>query len=279
MIKKREQYMTDMAWDNLYERLQRDNLIVTDSPRKSVATFRAGWIIIASIILSIPGGWWISKQMNNKATKIVVIHNDKNESTLVTTLEDGSVVYLSGETSIICPDHFDSNKREISLKGEAFFNINSNRERPFYIETIPVRVEVTGTAFSVRNTDMSSFCLSVRKGEVTVTLKKNRQIVHVHQGETVLLKSDHLHLSTNKNNIFDSYWHKIHFKDERLADVIRIINMNTTSAQLQITPELADMRLTVSFSNNNEETMAKLICLALGLQYTSTQQTIHIAAN
>lgn len=92
--------------------------------------------------------------------------------TLVTTLEDGSVVFLAKETSIRYPEHFVSDKREVSLQGDAFFDVAKNRERPFWIDTEQVKIEVLGTAFSVKSVEDAPFRLSVQRGTVRVTLKK-----------------------------------------------------------------------------------------------------------
>ena len=79
---------------------------------------------------------------------------------MVTTLEDGSVVYLAGNTSLKFPEHFSSDRREVSLQGNALFDVAGNHKRPFIIETEDTRIEVLGTAFNVKSNDSSpSNCL------------------------------------------------------------------------------------------------------------------------
>ena len=158
------------------------------------------------------------------------------------------------------PEHFSSDRREVSLQGNALFEVAGNRKRPFVIETEDTRIEVLGTAFNVKSNDSSPFELSVQRGEVKVTLKKDGQNIHVKAGETVTLLS--------------RYTKRIRFKDEKLGNILRVINLQNPDIQLETTPELWNRTLTVTFSNDTPEAMAELICLALDLKKTRQDNMI-----
>ena len=201
-------------------------------------------------------------------------------TTLATTLEDGSIVYLAGNAAIHYPEHFQADKREITLQGNALFDIAGNRQRPFLIETEDTRIEVLGTAFNVKSDNTQPFELSVQRGMVKVTLKKSGQDVYVKAGETVTLSSRKLEVSETKDHgQFATYVRQIRFKDERLADILRIINLNTEDIRFQTTPELEDRQLTVTFSDNSPESMAELICFALNLKCTRDKNVITLHEN
>jgi ferric-dicitrate binding protein FerR (iron transport regulator) len=274
-----ERMMTDRAWNRLHERLSSDGLLAGDGTSPPPAVRRwprlAG---IAAVLAAVAAlGWWTAtRQPGSAARDMRVIHNDESGSTLVSMLEDGSVVYLSGETSIRYPTRFDEDRREITLRGDAFFDIHSNRARPFVIDTEPATVEVQGTAFGIRNSHRSAFSLSVRQGEVRVTLKKNRLTALVKAGQTVWLQDGRLLPANGLAPADDALLQRIHFKDERLADVVHILNRHTRPVRIEIDPELADLRLTVAFAGDDAHTMAHLICLALGLRHVQSEQTIYI---
>lgn len=61
----------------------------------------------------------------------LIMQENTEQSTLVTTLEDGSIVYMGGETSLQYPEHFSMDKREVSLQGNALFDVTGNREPSF----------------------------------------------------------------------------------------------------------------------------------------------------
>lgn len=66
-------------------------------------------------------------------------------------LSDGTIVHLNAGTKFMYPDYFSSKKRTVFLSGEAFFEVASNKEKPFVVKTIEdkLEVEVLGTKFNV----------------------------------------------------------------------------------------------------------------------------------
>jgi ferric-dicitrate binding protein FerR (iron transport regulator) len=206
------------------------------------------------------------------------LHNEKGAVTLVTTLEDGSIVYLAGDTQLSYPEHFTGDKREVSLQGEALFDVQSNRERPFLIQTRQAQIEVRGTAFSVQSTEASPWELSVRQGEVKVTLNKNGRYLYARAGQTVTLDSDRLQLKqTPDDSYFSRYSGHIRFKDEKLSDILRVINTKGSGPILQATPALENKKITVTFADDTPESVAGLICIAFNLICKRENNTLLIS--
>lgn len=281
-IKENQNKSTDAAWNKLYQRIEQDGLLPAQDQRQKpkkafLQTASQRSIAVAALVLLCLASALIIHQLPSRSTNMLTLHNEDSSTTLVTTLEDGSVVYLSQAASLNYPSHFHKDKRQVTLQGDAFFEISKNRERPFFIDTEAAKVEVLGTAFNIISRDNKPFSLSVKHGEVKVTLKKTGQSVYVKGGETVLLESGSLQKSVAiGNKLFDDYTRQIHFKDERLADIVRIINMNSDSVDLQLSPELADRRLTVAFYDDTPQMMAELICLAMNLKSTTKGNTVII---
>ena len=278
-IKEKQENTTNMAWENLYKRMEQDNLLPKNEvPERNI--FKSGifrWSASAAILCVCFVSFWLIKQHPNiPKSELLVLQNENDAPTLATTLEDGSIVYLSEQAAIHYPEHFQEDKRVVVLQGDAFFEISKQHERPFIIDTELAEIEVLGTFFHVQNSEKSSFLLSVRNGEVKVTHKQTDQTIHVRAGEAVSLEADYLQITQVDWQLFDNYFEKIHFKDERLADVARIINMNSDLTQIEISPELENKRLTTTFSGETPEIMAELICLALNLTYSQQQNTIYI---
>ncbi|MBF0577480.1 FecR family protein [Dysgonomonas sp. GY617] len=271
---------TDQAWDLLYNRLEQDGLLPDTEGNKRTflrsATFK--WVASIAVLLMSMAVASIVINNNLKEQQLLSLHNEKDEATLVTTLEDGSIVYLADQTSLHYPKHFEKKKREVFLEGNAFFDVKGNRERPFVIETDQIQVEVLGTAFNVKGKDVDNFSLSVDRGEVKVTLKKTGQSIHIKAGETGLLHSNQLEtVATKDMNQFQRYTKQIQFKDERLVDVVRVINKNADGVELEVAPGLEDRLLTVTFSNDSPYSMAQLICMALNLECVQQQDKIRIS--
>lgn len=278
---ERNNRKTDQAWSTLYNRLEKDGLIARSEKSSPVLRQTAiRWVAAAVILLCTYISINYFNQTEKETDRNLLTRQNSENTTLATTLEDGSIVYLAGNAAIRYPEHFQSDRREISLRGNALFDITGNRTRPFVIETEETHIEVLGTAFHVNSGGSKPFELSVQRGMVKVTLKKSGQDVLVRAGETATLSSRKLLVSETKDSDqFARYTRHIRFKDERLADILRIININSDDLHLQTTPALEDRKLTVTFSDNSPETMAELICMALKLKCTRDENILTLHEN
>ena len=277
--KEQEEKAVSQAWNLLYQRLERDGLLTDEAvyspPRRFVSVI--GKIAVAAIIITcIFSGWYFLRKTNLPEMTMQVLTNEAHAPLLATMLEDGSVVYLSEQTSLQYPDRFDENIREVILQGEAFFDVKKQIERPFIIHTNIVRVEVTGTSFKIKSDRNDSFLLSVREGEVRVTEKNRHQGLTVKAGETVFFDSEQILLRKSDADC-DEYFKCIHFKDEYLTDVATIINIHLDSLRLKVDPSIEN-RITFTFmvDSNIAETV-EAICLALNLHYLQQDNTIYIS--
>ena len=262
---------TDQAWEQLYTRLEQDGLL--DKPISGTQIpYRIGLMKWAAAIIilcvSVATAIFLGQERTPETT-LLTLHNNEASTTLVTTLEDGSIVYLADNSQLSYPEHFQREKREVSLLGNALFDVSGNKERPFLIETEQARIEVLGTSFNIKSSDKSAFELAVRRGLVKVTLKKNGEQTLVKAGQTVSLFSNRLQVApTQDNEQFSDYTRRIQFKDERLGDILHVINLEYPKMPLKTTADLENRRLTVRFYNNSPATMAELICAALKLKCT-----------
>ena len=90
-------------------------------------------------------------------------------------LPDGSLVWLNAGSSLKYPTVFDWDKRQVELSGEAYFEVESDPEHPFIVQTDGVEVSAVGTAFNVeayRNDSIVAVTMAI--GKVNVSLGKQR---------------------------------------------------------------------------------------------------------
>lgn len=62
---------------------------------------------------------------------------------------DGSLTHLNADTKITYPKKFGLFNRKITLEGEAYFQVASNKKRPFIVNTGETSVKVLGTSFNI----------------------------------------------------------------------------------------------------------------------------------
>lgn len=86
-------------------------------------------------------------------------------------LSDGTVVTLNSGTTFSYPLSFGNKTREVYLNGEAFFEVQKDRQHPFIIHTKRMNVRVLGTAFNIKSFDNESHSeTSLIHGSIEVTL-------------------------------------------------------------------------------------------------------------
>lgn len=96
-------------------------------------------------------------------------------------LPDGTKVTFDIGSSFIYPKSFGgAGGREVSLKGEAFFEVARDEKRPFIIHADGGRIEVRGTKFNVRawGTDQH-IVVAVQEGKVSFQSETNQDVNNV----------------------------------------------------------------------------------------------------
>ncbi|WP_455584641.1 FecR family protein [Bacteroides sp.] len=89
------------------------------------------------------------------------------------TLPDGTIVHLNSESKLTYTPDFNGKLREVSLEGEAFFEVTPNKEKPFIVKTSVFNVEVLGTSFNVSvYNDENIVETALIEGKVKLTMNK-----------------------------------------------------------------------------------------------------------
>ena len=137
-------------------------------------------------------------------------------------LADGTHVWLNAESELTYPTRFPNDIREVKLKGEAYFDVAKNPEKPFRVLTNEIEVKVLGTSFNVSAYESERFTsVTLVGGSVAVQTDKGEHYRIVpseqftHDGQS--------HQSTIKKVDTDLYtsWTRGEyiFKDATLEDI------------------------------------------------------------
>lgn len=101
-------------------------------------------------------------------------------------LADGTKIWLNSESELSFPAFFDGDKREVTLKGEAFFEVTKNPEKPFYVKTNLLSVKVYGTSFNVASyptektikTTLVEGSVSIIQDDQEYKIKPSEQLIY-----------------------------------------------------------------------------------------------------
>ncbi len=102
-------------------------------------------------------------------------------------LTDGSKIILNAGSEVRYHKAFSTNKREVWLDGEAFFEVAENKEKPFVVYSGELEVEALGTEFNVSNLfNKELVSVSLSEGKVAVRqIAKQLESIILQPGEQV----------------------------------------------------------------------------------------------
>lgn len=160
-------YDGEKAWDKVDARLGqgKSNNTVRMITRLAMAASIAGILFVA--------GWML---LHKKEPTMQLAAADAANKTL--TLPDGSQVVLRQGATLSYPEAFYGNQREVSLTGEAYFDVQHDAAHPFRIQTTRATLEVLGTSFTI-NTTHQQDVLVVSTGKVLFADKSATGEKHV----------------------------------------------------------------------------------------------------
>jgi len=145
------------------------------------------------------------------------------------TLPDGTLVSLNSNTKLRYPKKFGRSTREVTIEGEAFFEVKPNKNKPFIIHAGNAQIKVLGTSFNVNAYPDSKLVeVTVETGRVQVLNKTdkyvqtNELILTPGDKGTLIFESNSLRKTTNQNPNFLAWkTHNLIFKATSLDEVIQ----------------------------------------------------------
>jgi transmembrane sensor len=116
----------------------------------------------------------------------------KNGSRTKIQLPDGSTVWLNSSSKLVYDnEHFGTGIREVSLTGEAYFDVVKNPAKPFVIHTAKMDIKVLGTAFNVKcYPGEKTTETSLIRGSVEVTLKDRQEKIMMKPNEKLIINNE-----------------------------------------------------------------------------------------
>ena len=115
-----------------------------------------------------------NKDLQNTQAKNQISTKNGSKTSLV--LPDGTKVWLNSGSQLDYDKNYGNKLREVSLIGEAYFDVVKNPERPFLIHTRKMDIKVIGTAFNVKcYPGEKTTETSLVRGSIEVTLKDRQE--------------------------------------------------------------------------------------------------------
>jgi ferric-dicitrate binding protein FerR (iron transport regulator) len=185
-------------------------------------------------------------------------------------LPDGTTGFLNSGSTLEYPVIF-TNGRNVTLKGEAYFDVNRDEENPFTVNTPNLKTIVLGTQFNViayENENTEEIIL--KKGKVEVYSNQGEKLETLHPDQKLVLNTQTRQY--NKNIVeSDQYvlWTegKLVFRNESMQQVAnRLGRWYNTEIEIQ-DPELLKYAFRATFIDEPIEEVLKLLAKTAPLNY------------
>ncbi len=264
----------DAEWNQFLKNISVKEGTKVVSLEKQVETSNVWLKIAASLILIIGVGFAI----NYFSGQPSLVHYQTAQNTQEVTLPDGSIITLNKQSFLSYLEDFGKVDRQVSLSGEAFFDVAKDKTKQFIITTENAQVQVLGTSFNVRAYDQSEATeVVVATGIVKLSKQNSNEAITLNAGDKGMFESNKLYSETNKDTNFLSWkTGKIMFEEESLEAVIEALNR---IYQVDIsTEEDASCEVTVTFEQQTIEAVLNVLKITLDLQYTVKGDEINITS-
>jgi len=99
-------------------------------------------------------------------------------------MSDSTEVFLNSGSTLTFPAKYTGNNRRVTLSGEAFFKVKSDKKHTFIVKTSNFDIEATGTQFNVCTYDNDPFSsATLAEGLISLRMKKSDQAFIIKPGE------------------------------------------------------------------------------------------------
>ncbi len=301
MMKHKDEFFVEES----PKRINSDDIVLETSPgffrdlfsnkRLTVFSFLTFIILTTGVIFLISQKRGTKLPTGQAISSIVT----KNGNRTKIVLPDGSQVWLNAGSNLDYNNSvFNKDLREVTLNGEAYFDVTRDPEKPFIIHTKKMDIKVLGTVFNVRSYSNEKIAeASLIKGSIEVTLKDRKdqkivlkpnekisianeeQKIEPKQNKVVLAKTNNspvpqivvkeLKPNPTYNIIGEIAWtqNKLYFEDESLEDIAlrmeRWFGKKVTIAN----ESLKNIRYTGNFENETMEEVLSYLKLSRSFNF------------
>lgn len=310
---RNEKFDTLTALENVKKKIRKKQKKIVLSVNSIL--YRVAAIFVISFAIGVIVHYLYNNSKNlhtgKQLAELIEINAPKGSKSFV-KLPDGSQVWLNSDSKLFYSSDFGKNERTVKLVGEAFFDVEKNKDLPFKVNTSEVTINVTGTMFNLKAyPDENTIETTLEEGEVIiekkdsknkekiVTLKpKQRAVFTKDKNETIVTETENPDLikeSTPNNKLetepivvddnidtelFTSWKeNKLVFRDEKLKEVFVILERWYGVKFDVVDDEILNYHFIGTIENETVTEVMKVIQFTLPIQFDIEQNIITIQQN
>lgn len=191
-----------------------------------------------------------------------------------TVLPDGTKVWLNSSSYLKYPSLFSGHTREVTLDGEAYFEVTPNAEKPFIVHSGNTSVKVLGTEFNMDAYSSNGFiATTLVNGSIEFTYQNENNI-----SNSLLIEPDeqaYYDKKTSQTKIDEAYTPKdiawkngqIILRDTPLSEILWILSKRFNVEFIIKDPALYKHSYTGVFTNQQIERVLEHFKRSSGIRY------------
>lgn len=242
---------------------------------------RRGWVSlrVASIIvifgllsLALYKGGVVSFEKDSTEPVTLKYSTQANQQKIV-TLDEGTTIRLNENSSLSIPKTLTDDKRQVELRGEAYFKVTHDPEHPFVVKTIGSRIRVLGTKFNVKSgTIQNNVEVAVIEGKVALASASSENVAKAvlsrNNFGTLRLSDSQITIEEVNTRNYISWIHKrLKFSGENLQNVSQQLERLYDVEITFETSSLKKLNLTADIEKDNLSKVLTTIAKTFDISY------------
>ena len=208
----------------------------------------------------------------------------QSKERIMLTLPDSTIVWLNAGSRIEYPEIFAQDVRQVTLTGEAYFDVTHQPNQPFYVQTGKLHVHVLGTQFTVSDyPDESSAEATLISGKVNVNVLNDsaKRTFELFPDEQLIVDEDQR--STVIQNVdaskYSGWIHgRLHFDNADLEHIISKLG-HWFGVKFECRDEIAVLnRLTFTVRDESIEQIVRLMQTIAPISFIQEGDTYKIVS-
>ena len=193
-------------------------------------------------------------------------------------LKDSTRIKMNAQSSLTYPENFSNDRREVYLKGEAFFDVKRDENRPFIVHVGDLEVRVLGTSFNIRfYPKEETLDVSLVSGKVDVIRNDSIKLSLTPNTEAILNRSTGQLTKSSFDPYFKLAWKEniIRFNKASFKEIVIVLE-RWYDVQFIYDQNISSEGFTGEFENMSLENILLGIGHSLGFEFEIEGQQIKI---
>lgn len=196
-------------------------------------------------------------------------------------LADGSIIWLKGKSSLTYPEHFNQATREVSLQGEALFEVAKDARHPFIVHSGAIETRVLGTSFNIRPLGQHIEVV-VFTGKVSVSLPSSHQQRLLVASEKAICMPAEKEIKAVVNVAKEAYLvnteYNMNFEDARMSEIIQKMEAKFDVKVKLTDSNVANCLITADFTDQSLVKTCEVLCQTLNGSFEIEDNTVWLKA-